>query len=91
MHDKPEADGDSTGSWRARTGTHHELDTRKLRELDGVPAAEEMSTEAVPGTDPYNRTAAALQILSAQPRRRSLDDMRKLSETIKKSRTHRQQ
>jgi hypothetical protein len=85
MHDKPEADGDSTGSWRARTGTHHELDTRKLRELDGVPAAEEMSTEAVPGTDPYNRT------LSAQPRRRSLDDMRKLSETIKKSRTHRQQ
>jgi hypothetical protein len=50
-----------------------------------VPAAEEMSTEAVPGTDPYNRT------LSAQPRRRSLDDMRKLSETIKKSRTHRQQ
>jgi hypothetical protein len=81
MHDKPAADSDSTGSWRARTGTHHELDTRKLRELDGAAA----------GTDPYNQTAAALQGVSAQPRRRSLDDMRKLSETIKKSRNHRPQ
>jgi hypothetical protein len=51
---------------------------------------EETSTEAVPGTDPYNHTATALQALAEKSARRSLDDMRKLSETIKKSRSRQQ-
>jgi hypothetical protein len=91
MSEKLEANSDSTGEWRARTGTHHEIDTAKLRALDGVPSGEEISTEAVPGTDPYNHTATARQSPTEKSRRRSLDDMRKLSETIKKSRNQRQQ
>ena len=91
MSEKPETNSDSTGEWRARTGTHQPIDTTKLRTLDGVPPAEEMSTEPVPGTDPYNRATTAPQSLSEKSRRRLLDDMRKLSETIKKSRNQRQQ
>jgi hypothetical protein len=91
MSEKPETDGDSTGEWRARTGTHHQIDTMKLRALDGVPPVEETLTEAVAGTDPYNHAATAHQSLSEKSRRRSLDDMRKLSETIKKSRNQRPQ
>lgn len=47
--------------------------------------------EAVPGTDRYNHTMMACQSRSEKSRRRSLDDMRKLSETIKKSRNQRPQ
>ena len=90
MREKPETDSDSTGEWRARTGTHHEIDTKKLRVLDGMPSAEEAFTEAVPGSDPYNCASTGPRILSGRSGRRSLDDMRKLSETIKKSRNQRQ-
>ena len=76
MSERPATNSDSTGEWRARTGTHPQIDTAKLRTLDGWSA----------GTDPYNHTATAGQPLSEKPRRRSLDDMRKLSEVIKKSR-----
>ena len=81
MSDKPETNGDSTGEWRARTGAHYELDTTLIRMLDGMLPVEEGSTDAVAGTDPYNHTAT-----TQQSRRRSLDDMRDLSEAIKKSR-----
>jgi hypothetical protein len=91
MSEKPEIDSDSTGEWRARTGTHQQIDTMKIRALDGVPPVEETLTEAVPGTDPYNRATPAPQPLSEKSRRRSLDDMRQLSETIKKSRNQQQQ
>ena len=84
MSEKPQTDSGSTGEWRSRTGTHHQIDTMKLRALDGVPPAEE--TLAAPGTDPYNRATTADQPISEKSRRRLLDDMRKLSETIKKSR-----
>jgi hypothetical protein len=60
MSEKPAANSDSTGEWRARTGTHRQIDTMKLRVLEGVPSMEEASSEAVPGTDPYNHTATAL-------------------------------
>jgi hypothetical protein len=71
-------DSDSTGEWRARTGTHPEIDTAKLTALDGLGS----------GTDPYNRGATSREIRAEK--RRSLDDMRKLSESIKKSRAQRQ-
>ena len=91
MSEKPETDGESTGEWRSRTGTHHQIDTTKLRALDGVPPVEETLSEAVPGTDPYNHAMTADQSPAKKSTRRSLDDMRNLSETIKKSRNHRQQ
>jgi hypothetical protein len=81
MSDKPETNSDSTGEWRARTGTHYELDTTLLRMLDGMLPVEEALADAVAGTDPYNHTTPG-----RQSRRRSLDDMRDLSEAIKKSR-----
>jgi hypothetical protein len=81
MSEKPETDSDSTGEWRSRTGTHYELDTTLIRMLDGMLPVEEGSTAAVAGTDPYNHTTTP-----RQSRRRSLDDMRDLSEAIKKSR-----
>jgi hypothetical protein len=91
MSEKPETDSDSTGEWRARTGTRRQIDTMKIRALDGVPPVEETLTEAVPGTDPYNQATTAHQSLPEKSRRRSLDDMRKLSETIKKSRKQQQE
>lgn len=89
MSDKPETNTDSTGEWRLRTSAR-QTDTTKLRAFDGVPAVEEISAEAVPGTDPYNQTAITLPSLLEKTRRRSLDDMRKLSETIKKTRSRQQ-
>jgi len=90
MSEKRETNTDSTGEWRARTGTHHQIDTQKLRALDGMPSGEDAFTQAVPGSDPYNHSSTGLRALSAKSQRRSLDDMRKLSETIKKSRNQRQ-
>jgi hypothetical protein len=91
MSEKSATNSDSTAEWRARTGTHHQIDTQKLRALDGMPSAEEVFVEPVSGSDPYNHTTPGLRSLPEKPRRRSLDDMRKLSETIKKSRGPRQQ
>jgi hypothetical protein len=91
MSEKSQTNGDSTGEWRARTGTQHQIDTQKLRTLDGMPAAERPFTEAVSGSDPYNHATPGLRSRAEKSRRRSLDDMRKLSETIKKSRSQRQQ
>lgn len=71
MSEKTEPGNESTGEWRARTGVHHQIDTAKLRALDG----------SSDGSDPYNHTTTAIP-----SRRRSLDDMRSLSETIKKAR-----
>lgn len=84
MSERPGANSDSTGEWRARTGSHPQIDTAKLRALDGASAVAEIWTD-VSGTDPYNRKATAPSV-TEKPRRRSLDDMRKLSEIIKKSR-----
>lgn len=77
---------DSTGEWRARTGTHHEIDTARLRALDGTPCVDEESKEAAPGADPYNQSVPVSPHSSGKFKRRSLDDMRLLSEVIKKSR-----
>ncbi len=76
---------ESTGEWRARTGVHAPLDTGLLRTLDGATDAENPKPEA-PGEDPYNRTFPPLDE-TAKSRRRSLDDMRRLSELIKAGRS----
>jgi hypothetical protein len=84
MSERSGTNSDSTGEWRARTGSHPQIDTAKLRALDGASAVAGIWTDGS-GTDPYNRTATAAPD-AEKPRRRSLDDMRKLSELIKKSR-----
>jgi len=62
MNKKPETGGDSTGEWRARTGSHYELDTTLIRMLDGTVAVEEGQTDAAPGSDPYNHTTPAVEL-----------------------------
>ena len=84
MSERPGANSDSTGEWRARTGSHPQIDTAKVRALDGMSAVADIWTDG-PGNDPYNRTATASSV-AAKPKRRSLDDMCELSEIIKKSR-----
>jgi hypothetical protein len=86
IDENPEWECDSTDEWRARTGTHHEIDTAKLRALDGSPCGEE---EATAGGDPYNQTMPVLPQSSEKVKRRSLDDMRQLSEAIKNARSQR--
>jgi hypothetical protein len=80
MREKPEANSDSTAG----------SDTTKVRALDGAPSAEEALTATALGTDPYNHTTTGIQFLSEKSKRRSLDDMRRLSEAIKRSRSQRQ-
>jgi len=86
MSKNSEWERDSTGEWRARTGTHHEIDTAKLRALDGSPCDE---AEAPAGGDPYNQSMPLQPQFSEKVKRRSLDDMRELSEAIKNARSQR--
>ena len=76
----------NTGEWRARTGLQNRLDTGQLRALDGVSGVDELQRGALPDTDPYNKLPADTTLKS---RRRSLDDMRQLSERIRAAREKR--
>ncbi len=73
----------NTGEWRARTGLQNRLDTGQLRALDGVSGVDELQRGALPDTDPYNKSPSDITLKS---RRRSLDDMRQLSERIRAAR-----
>jgi hypothetical protein len=84
MSKEPPPKGNSTtGEWRARTGLHNRLDTGQLRTLDGVTGVDELQRGALPDTDPYNKSPADTTV---KTRRRSLDDMRQLSESIRAAR-----
>ena len=85
MSEKPERKSDTTGEWRARTGKHRSIDTERLRTLDGTPGGEEGSAETIAGADPYNHATPPARDPTTRSTRRSLDDMRRLSESIKKS------
>jgi len=76
----------NTGEWRARTGLQNRLDTGQLRALDGVSGVDELQRGALPDTDPYNKSPSDTTLKS---RRRSLDDMRQLSERIRAARENR--
>jgi hypothetical protein len=74
--------GMPTWEWRVDTGTFsRDIDTQRLRQLqeeaavslEGVPAP-------IPGVDPYS---VATPVAPQKTPRRTLDDMRKLSEEIK--------
>src|SRR5204863_8130521 len=81
MSQDPSKKRDSnTGAWRARTGLQNRLDTGQLRALDGVSGVDELQRGALPDTDPYHKSPSDITLKS---RRRSLDDMRQLSERIR--------
>jgi hypothetical protein len=73
----------NTGEWRARTGLQNRLDTGQLRALDGTTGHDELQRGALPDTDPYNKSPSDT---TGKARRRSLDDMRQLSEAIRAAR-----
>jgi hypothetical protein len=81
---KPDSTG-TTGEWRARTGVHRPLDTGVLRALDGAAADDPKPSAGE--DDPYNRTMPPLLDPTVKQKRRSLDDMRRLSEEIKSAKT----
>jgi hypothetical protein len=77
--------GRSTWEWRVDTGTFsRDIDTQRLRQLQ-EEAAVTLEDEPVPstGVDPYSVTAP---VIPQKAPRRTLDDMRKLSEEIQRSR-----
>jgi hypothetical protein len=84
--------GNAVWQWRSDTGTYKsDIDTRQVRalqeattvELGGEPQA--AAPAARPSNDPYS-TADAHHLLAKKAPRRTLDDMRKLSEEIKRNR-----
>jgi hypothetical protein len=77
--------GSSTWEWRVDTGTFsRDIDTQRLRQLQEETAVTLKSeTASAPGVDPYSVTTP---LAPEKARRRTLDDMRKLSEEIKRSR-----
>jgi hypothetical protein len=77
--------GRSTWEWRVDTGTFsRDIDTQRLRQLQEEAAAT-LKDAAVPleGVDPYSAT---IPPSPQKTPRRTLDDMRRLSEEIKRSR-----
>jgi hypothetical protein len=78
--------GRSTWEWRLDTGTFSkDIDTQRLRQLQEEASAALSEEPAQPpaGFDPYSTTAGSAP---AEKPRRTLDDMRKLSEEIKRRR-----
>jgi hypothetical protein len=83
--------GQPVWEWRVDTGTFSsDIDTQQLRQIQDEAAVTfngEAATASAVGFDPYST------IVSAEPKRaprRTLDDMRKLSEEIKRKRQQQQ-
>jgi hypothetical protein len=77
--------GRSTWEWRLDTGTFsREIDTQRLRQLQEEAAVTLNDNPVSPaGVDPYSVTSP---LAPQKAPRRTLDDMRKLSEEIKRQR-----
>jgi len=81
---------DRTGEWSVETGIFSALDPALIPEAEGAPGAGADAGGSKPpetGDDPYNKTIPPVLETPAKPMRRSLDDMRRLSEEIKAGRT----
>ena len=85
--------GNAVRQWRSDTGTFKsDIDTRKIRALQEATTAQPGGETQVaapaaarPSNDPYS-TADSHHLLEKKAPRRTLDDMRKLSEEIKRTR-----
>ena len=79
--------GNARWEWRTETGNFKaDIDTHKVRALQESTDETLGATQAssIPSCDPY-RTADAPRVAQKSPRR-TLDDMRRLSEEIKRAR-----
>jgi len=75
----------ASGELPAKTGLPNRLDTGQLRALDGI-TLDELTEAPPPPDDPYNKAVPPSLDSTQKQKRRSLDDMRQLSDTIKASR-----
>jgi hypothetical protein len=81
--------GKASWEWRTDTGTFKaDVDTRQVRALQDA-ANVDISDAPTPPTsdDPYS-TGDKRSLIAKRAPRRTLDDMRKLSEEIKRARHH---
>jgi|SRR5581483_638990 len=85
--------GKAVWEWRTETGNFKsDIDTQKVRALQDssdVKLAGTPTQTPAPNNDPYrtaDKPAPVSAADQAPPRRRTLDDMRKLSEEIKRAR-----
>jgi len=79
-----------TGESNAATGVFAAFDVEQMRALEttgAAPGRPKPAAQGAEGEDPYNRTIPPLLDDAAKPQRRSLDDMRRLSEMIKAGRS----
>lgn len=78
--------GNASWGWSGEAGGFEdEIDTHQLKAIGADLDCEGGRAANAPLHDPYNRTIAPRSDPS-RPKRRSLDDLRKLSEEIKSSR-----
>jgi hypothetical protein len=82
--------GQAVWEWRTDTGTFKtDIDTRQvkaLQEATSVSLGEEPSPATKASDNPYS-TGDKRELIAKRAPRRTLDDMRKLSEEIKRQRT----
>ncbi len=79
--------GNAVWEWRSDTGTFRfDIDTARVKALQEAAGVELDQQPPASGSDPY-RTVDTVTVPVAKPERRTLDDMRKLSEEIKRARS----
>jgi len=81
--------GKAVWEWRTDTGTFKtDIDTQQVRALQDAANVDISETPTPPaGDDPYS-TGDKSSLIAKRAPRRTLDDMRKLSEEIKRARNH---
>jgi len=82
--------GNATWEWRTDTGTFsREIDTQRLKALQEAAAkdlASDSPTASDSGVDPYSSVDRPIAPEKPEASRRTLNDMRELSEQIKRAR-----
>lgn len=76
--------GNATWEWQSKSGTFMcDIDTQQLKTMGAELHCEDDAVpDGTPPHDPYNR-AALPESGQSRPKRRTLDDLRRLSEEIK--------
>lgn len=79
--------GNATWEWRGELGSHdHDLDTQRLKALEAdLSIDSDHASRAGMVHDPYNRSQQPNEAPSG-PKKRTMDDLRRLSHQIKTSR-----
>ena len=81
--------GKAVWEWRTDTGTFKtDIDTKQVRALQDAANVDISETPTPPVSDDPYSTGDKSSLIAKRAPRRTLDDMRKLSEEIKRARNH---